>query len=93
MKRSKNGHVLSWWRLGVGGLLLATACGSGGAGDTVKRDAASSRPDAAVSQNGEDAGCDEDALGESYCIVNSPGGNGSAINRLNPVAYEACKSQ
>jgi hypothetical protein len=37
------------------------------------------------------AGCDEDALGENYCIINSPGGNGTIVTRQNPVNYSSCK--
>jgi hypothetical protein len=37
-----------------------------------------------------DAGCDEDAMGEHYCIINSPGGNGTRVARQNPVPYQSC---
>jgi len=36
-------------------------------------------------------GCDEDAMGEDYCIRNSTGGNGTAVARQKPVPYQSCK--
>jgi len=47
--------------------------------------------DAGVQPNDPDAGCDEDAMGENYCIINSPGGNGTTVARQNPVPYASCK--
>ena len=47
--------------------------------------------EAGVQPNGPDAGCDEDVMGESYCIINSPGGNGTPVARQNPVPYASCK--
>ena len=38
-----------------------------------------------------DAGCDEDAMGEHYCIINHPGGNPTEITRQTPVPYQSCK--
>ncbi|MGB8295671.1 MAG: hypothetical protein WCG85_09625 [Polyangia bacterium] len=89
----------------LGGLLLV-GCGSGGsrtqvdapveptqyseAGTTAPADA----PDT-VSPSEPDAGavCDEDAMGESYCIIN-PGttvGGGTPVARLNPAPYQTCR--
>ena len=42
-------------------------------------------------QEADAAGCDEDALGENYCIINSPGGGGTIVTRQNPVNYSSCK--
>jgi hypothetical protein len=35
--------------------------------------------------------CDEDAMGEDYCIRNSPGGNPTPVARQLPVPYQSCK--
>jgi hypothetical protein len=85
------GQVTRGILIGVIGGLLG-ACGSGGS--EAKQDAARpSRQDAAVVPVAVDGGgvCDEDAMGEDYCIINSPGGNGSAVTRQNPVNYNTCK--
>jgi hypothetical protein len=89
----------------LAGLLLA-GCGSGqaqvdapvqpqlpDAGSTWESDVGSaSQADAAPpSQEPDAAGCDEDALGENYCIINSPGGGGTIVTRQNPVNYSSCK--
>ncbi len=37
--------------------------------------------------------CDEDALGESYFIINcTPGGGGTPVLRQDPVPYPTCKN-
>jgi hypothetical protein len=74
------------------GLLLA-GCGSGSNGGQV--DAAPYySPDTSVvgPPATPDAGCDEDAVGESYFILNcSPAGGGTPVSRQNPVPYQTCK--
>ena len=89
----------------LAGLLLA-GCGSGkaqvdapvqppppDAGSTDQADVGTApQVDAASpSQEPDAAGCDEDALGENYCIINSPGGGGTIVTRQNPVNYSGCK--
>jgi len=80
--------------IGVLGLLVG-ACGSGG-GSTP--DARPFRPDAApmavVDADLPDAGCDDDVMGENYCIINPAGpaqGGGTVVARQNPVDFTACK--
>ena len=38
-----------------------------------------------------DPACDEDAMGENYCIINSPGGNGTPVTRQTPPPYQSCR--
>jgi hypothetical protein len=71
------------------------ACGSGGGSVP---DARPSRPDAAsvavVDADLSDAGCDDDVMGENYCIINPPGpaqGGGTVVARQPPVDFTACK--
>ena len=72
----------------LGGLL--GACGSS---TPSKSDSGPTRrPDAPpVEIFGIDAGCDEDAMGEDYCIINSPGGNPSVVTRQPVTSYTTCK--
>jgi hypothetical protein len=88
-----------------GGLLLV-GCGSGGSRKQVDApveptqyleagtNAPADAPDT-VSPPEPDAGmvCDEDAMGESYCIIN-PGtavGGGTRAARQNPAPYQTCR--
>ncbi len=85
---------------GLRGLLVAlmlAGCSSGGDGGG-KDAAAQVRPDTlpppasdTAAPAAVDGGCDEDVLGEHYCIINSPGGNGSTVSRQLPVDYRTCK--
>lgn len=70
---------------------LIGACGSAGGSPQV--DARAPRQDVTIEPPPPevDAGCDEDAMGVDYCIINSPGGGGSVVTRQNPVNYAACK--
>jgi hypothetical protein len=70
-------------------LSLLSGCGSNGPGNPVPKDGG--RPDLSQPIVPIDAGCDEDAMGVSYCIINSPGGAGTPIARQNPVSYQSCK--
>jgi hypothetical protein len=89
----------------LGGLLLG-GCGSSktqvDGPPLQKLDAGPTPPDApaAVSCPQPDASdavvagtCDEDALGESYFIINcTPGGGGTPVLRQDPVPYPTCKN-
>jgi hypothetical protein len=76
---------------------LLAGCGSGSSGE--KFDARPIRPpqqDTAIEQPIErsDAGCDEEVMGEDYCIKNPAGppqGGGTQVARQNPVPYRTCK--
>jgi hypothetical protein len=63
------------------------------AGATDQADVGTAPPADAVplSQEPDAAGCDEDALGENYCIINSPGGGGTIVTRQNPINYSSCR--
>jgi hypothetical protein len=86
----------------LGGLLLG-GCGSGGSATPADGPVAPPaqlpdlgvvpQPDAGPTQpiGNPDAGCDEDAMGVNYCIINSPGGGGTIVTRQNPVDYHTCK--
>jgi len=74
----------------VGGLLAA--CGSSDPGS--KPDAARLPREASVPVEPIDSGlvgCDEDAMGEDYCIINSPGGNPTVVTRQPVPSYTTCK--
>ncbi len=90
----------------LGGLLLA-GCSSGTNNTPdayVRPDVSMEIPDGPVSSGGIDSPplgtgpevgstCDEDAMGEDYCIRN-PGtsvGGGTKVTRQNPVPYLTCK--
>lgn len=71
---------------------LLGACGSGSNGSPIDtRHPPKEVPPPPTDSDSPDAGCDEDAMGEDYCIINSPGGNGSVVTRLNPGNYTTCK--
>ena len=91
----------------IGGLLLAltlAGCSSGGNKNQVDTrppprndtgipvdtsdvvDAGSAPIDADLG-----VGCDEDAMGQDYCIRNSAGGNPTAVPRQLPVPYQSCR--
>jgi hypothetical protein len=80
----------------LGGLLLG-GCGSSktqvDGPPLQKLDAAVSCPQPDASDAVVAGTCDEDALGESYFIINcTPGGGGTPVLRQDPVPYPTCKN-
>ena len=87
------GQVTRGFLIGLlAGLLVACGSTTNSSPDTrPAKEVGSTPPPVDSDIGGPDAGCDEDAMGEDFCIINSPGGNPSVVARFPAPDYNTCK--